>query len=253
MDANGLDTLIAVLAFYEDWSNRKESTSRPAWSTDGGWVKGNFHRYNANWLLERFTGHKVGLSPYHHDLHANFADVGVGSSRWAAWWKENRDKVKIQPPPQEKAVTAETLSKAPSLRLTPPLALTIRPVREVHVYKGGQPLAIQVKVQNVSEEDVVIERFPYSLDYTSKTGSGGIGGGGQAGSRKEDFITLRPGANISWEQTDAPSVDNVTPAMSVEGLQYKLTYSFAGTQFGLRAWRGVLVSNKVDIKVKTQD
>jgi len=252
MDANGIDRLIAVLEYYGDWSNRKGAQTRRVWSIGGGWVKANFHRYNANWLLERFTGYKVGLSPYHSDLRVTSWDIDVESDRWATWWKENRGKVRIQQPPEEKAVTAEMLCRAPSLRLLPqPLALTIRPAKEAHIFKGKEPLTIVIEVKNGSAQDVLIERRPTDLHYTGKTMDGTCVGGGRGGQFKEDFVILKPGEKITWHQMDAPSVDNYVKPTSIEGLHYKLTYCSAGSQFGLRAWRGKLVSNEIDVKVKT--
>ena len=206
MDASGIETLIAVLAFYANPAEAGRTRLQPEWSVDGGWVKANFHRYNANWLLEQCTGHKVGLSPYYQDLRVTSPDGDVASGRWAAWWQENRDRVKIQSLPEETAVTAETLSKTPSLRLPPqPLVLTIRPAKEVHVFRGKEPLTIVVEVKNRSAKDVLIERRPMDVRYQTRTGSGTRGGDGRGGQSTEDFVVLKPGESITWRQADAPA------------------------------------------------
>lgn len=253
MDAKGIDVLIAVLEFYGDRGDREGPASTPNWSVDGGWVKGKFHRYNANRLLEQLTGYKVGFSPYHNDLLVNWRQ-NVSAERWAAWWKENRDQVRIFLLPEEKPVTAEVLASVPSLRQpSPPLSLTIRPKSAVHVFKGTEPLTILVEIKNTSAHDVLVAQRPSNLHYTW-TGDGTCSVGGRGGMEKEDYVTLAPGQTITWEQTDAFSVDNsVTPPASIENLQYELTYCFAGTQFGLRAWRGKLLSNPVSCRIKVKE
>lgn len=251
MDAGGIDKLIAVQEYYGDHGRRRGVQTRPGWNIEGGWVKANFHSCNANWLLERFTGYKVGISPYDHDLRVTTLDADIETIRWATWWKVNRDKVTIQPPPKEKAVTLAMLSKTPSLRLPPPpLTLTIRAKNGVHIFKGKEPLTILIEVKNSSTKDVLIERRPTDLHYTSKTGDGTCGGGTRGGQHKEDFVVIKPGETIAWEQTDTPSADYVTPPRSIEGLYYVLTYCSAGSKFGLHAWRGRLLSNEINVEVK---
>ena len=100
---------------------------------------------------------------------------------------------------------------------------------------------------------MLIERRPTDLRYTAKTVTGTCGGGGRGGQHKEDFVILKPGESITWDQTRAPSVDNYVKPMSIERLQYELIYCSAGSQFGLRAWRGKLVSNEINVKVKTPE
>jgi len=249
MNAKGIDTLIAVLEYYGDWHNWKGDKATHAWSFDGH--KPAFHTYYANWLLERLTGYQVGLSPYYQDLRISDRKDNIAFDRWAAWWKENRDKVTIQPLPEEKAVTAEMLSKTSSLRLPPkPLTLTIRPAKEIHIFKGKEPLAIVVEIKNTSTQNVLVERRPAGVHYLAKTVTGSCGGGGRGGQCKEDFVTLKPTESISWNQTDAPSVDDCLYPESIENLHYELTYSCAGSQFGLHAWRGKLLSNQINVIVK---
>lgn len=84
LDADAVDLLIRVLKFYDDWGNRAGDTSRPDWSTNGGWAKARFHLYNANRLLEQLTRHCVGISPYGYDLRVNPDGL---AKRWAWWWK----------------------------------------------------------------------------------------------------------------------------------------------------------------------
>ncbi len=248
MNAKGIDTLIAVLEYYGDWHNWKGDKATHTWSFDGH--KPAFHTYYANWLLERLTGYKVGFSPYYQDLRISDRKDNVALDRWAAWWKENRDRVKIQPLPEEKAVTEEMLSKTPSLRLPPkPLTLTIRPAKEIHLFKGKEPLAIVVEIKNTSTQNVLIERRPTDVHYLAKTMNGSCSGSGRGGQYKEDFITLTPGESITWNQTNAPSVDDHLYPESIEDLHYELIYCCAGSQFGLHAWRGKLVSNQIYVRV----
>jgi hypothetical protein len=145
------------------------------------------------------------------------------------------------------------LAKIPPLHLPPPpLTLTIRPAREVHILKGNEPLAIAVEVKNTSAQAVVVERRPTDLNYGDKHMAGGIPGGGRGGKYKEDFATLKPGQSITWDQKDAPSLENAIEPRSLEGLHYKLIWCSAGSQFGLRAWRGQIVSNEINVAVKAK-
>jgi hypothetical protein len=114
LDANGVDMLIDAIDSSEYHGDLKQATSKPSKKASYDRMKAQFHQYNANWLLEHATGHKVGISPYFYDLQALHQDFL--SKRWAQWWKENRDKVKLLPLPEEKPMTDEMISKVPSLR-----------------------------------------------------------------------------------------------------------------------------------------
>jgi hypothetical protein len=61
-------------------------------------------------------------------------------------------------------------------------------------------------------------------------------------------VTLKPGQTIAWERVDGLTVDHRYPTM-LDGLHFRFTYRFAGSQFGLRAWRGALTSNHLNGKV----
>jgi len=249
MDEKGIDKLIAVLQYYGVPNRRAQATT--GWSIEGGWVKANFHRYNANWLLERLTGHCMGLSPDHQDLLVS-PETDVLSDRWATWWQENRDKTEIHMPPHDEVVTAEIISQAPSLRLPPqPLVLTIRPPKTAHRFKGNEPLTIDVEVKNTSKQDLLVARRPLDVRYQHRSGSGSRGLGGHSGLAKEDFVVLKPGESLAWDQADTPSVDDYAEPPSIQRLRYELIYYCAGSQFGLHAWRGRLVSNEIDVAIKT--
>lgn len=243
MDAEGIDTLIAVLEFYSGPRARGSgATSRPAWTTDGGWVQARFHQENATWLLTRVTGYQVG-----QDAEA---------SRWAAWWKDHRDSIKLLPLPEEKPVTAADLARVPSLRLaSPPLSVIIRLKNPVHIFKGKEPLTLVVEVRNVSQQELEIEQHPYEVLYTygdgrGSGGSGTRGGGSRGGLQRDDYVTLAPGQSITWDQVSTPDVDEQTSRPTVEALHYELFYPYSGSQFGLHAWRGKLYSNTVDCKIE---
>lgn len=240
IDAKGIETLLAVLNFYDDWGNSKQATTKPNWSADGGWVKAKFHQYNADRLLEEVTGYRVGLCPYQYDLRVAERDE-VRTRRWAAWWKDNQAKAKLLPLPEEKPVTAEMLAKVPPMRqLSCPLSLAIRA-------KGEGPQDVTFEVKNVYSGEITLAKRPYEIGYRGSSLSGGCGGGEENGHKKqEDYVTLKPGEILTWEHSSAPkpAVTSKPP----QDLQYVLTYPFAGSQFGLHAWRGKLVSNVLNAK-----
>lgn len=248
LDAESIDALIAAMEFYGDL--RRWATA----PVEGGTMKASFHRYSANWLLEQSTGYRVGFSPYRYDVRVN-PQQNVSAERWAAWWKENRNKAKLLSP-QEKPVTAEMIAKVPSMRLPPPpLSITIQPKSEAHGGKDKVPLTIIVEVKNTSSQDVLVADRPYESAYTcslanGSTGSGGACYGGE-GWKKDRYVTLKPGQTITWEQTDA-NMGFSSGKQSLENLQYGLTYAFAGSQFGLNAWRGKLLSNIVNCRVEVE-
>jgi hypothetical protein len=57
--------------------------------------------------------------------------------------------------------------------------------------------------------------------------------------KKEDYVTLKPGQTLAWQPK----------WISVQNGGYELTYCFAGSQFGLHAWRGKLMSNLIRCKI----
>ena len=251
MDAASVDMLIDVLDLYDNWRKPAVVMSKPGWIVDG-WVQANFHRYNANRMLEQITGHMVGLSPYYPDQDE---PVGDGMSRrWAAWWKENRDKVKLQPLPEEKPVTTEMLSKVPSLRQPPkPLSVSIGLKDGAQAAKSSEPLVIVVEVRNVSAQDVQLKQRPCEIKYTwnvdaATTGSGG--GAGTEGDKKEDYVILKPGQAVTWQQENVPMLNRINRFPSSVNIQYVLVYRAAGSQFGLSAWRGSVPSNSLSFSLE---
>lgn len=244
MDANGIDTLIQVLDFYGRRSQDCDANAYPAWKRDGGWPQADSQRYNANLLLEWCTGHTVGLDPRWHDLQDLPWRYDGLSNRWAEWWKENRGKAKLLPAPALAAVTADMISAAPSLRLgPPPLTLTIRGQEKAD--PQNDPLAISCEVKNTSPEDVTVERAIYGVDYASSCGGGFVSHGGHWPLTQDDFVVLKPGQSTTWNFT-GPNTPKVTYLKPLTGIRYELTYRFAGSEFGLRSWRGVLRFNTLD-------
>jgi hypothetical protein len=249
MDAGSVDTLIDVLDFYDNWRKPAVVMSRPGWVV--GWVQANFHRYNANRMLEQITGHMIGLSPYYPEQDE---PVGDGMSRrWAAWWKENRGKVELLPLPEEKPVSAEMLSKAPSLRAPGPLSVSIQLKDGARAAKSSEALVIFVEVRNVSDQDVQLKGRPCEINYAWNvdTGAGGSGGNiGTAGNKKEDYVTLKSGQAVTWRQEDVRILDRINRFPSIVDFQYILVYRAAGSQFGLSAWRGSRESNRLSFTLE---
>jgi len=257
MDADSVDMLIGVIEFCDKWRDMVVRQSKPGWVVDG-WVQANFHRENANRLLEQVTGHMVGLSPYYYDL----GDTGGDSMsrRWAAWWKENRDRVRLQPLPEEKPVTAEMLLKVPSLRQQALLSVSIGLKDGAQVAGTSQPLVIVVEVRNVSTQDVQIMLRPSetSFVWNAHAATGGSGGnveadtggsGGNAGmegNKKEDYITLKPGQAVTWQPENVSQFNRISRLPSAVNVQYMLSYRAAGSRFGMSAWRGSLLSNSLN-------
>jgi len=223
MNKKGIDTLIEALTCCRNWGRQGV--------------------YNANLLLECHTGHKVGLSPYHHDLCKTWKQHHVLENRWADWWRQNRDKIALRPWLAEKPVSKEMLSKAPNL-LPPskPLQVTIRMSKEV--FSNTEPVVVSVQLKNVSSKVITIAKRPKGLRYGSRSGSGSSGHSALSGQKREDFVTLKPGQIMVWDEKAAFS--HYSKPCSIEGFYYRLLYPFAGSQFGLRAWRGELMSNKVN-------
>ena len=243
MNKEGIDTLVKVVTRYRNWG-QPDATARH-WKVHG-WPHADFHVYNANLLLERCTGHKVGLSPYHNDLQRTWRRRGVLAGRWAAWWVKNRDKVELKPW-QEKPVSAELLAKAPKPQPPiKPLQLTIRMGKKA--YGRGEMPVVYVQLKNVCGRPIRIAWRPHGVRYQSNTGSGASGRSKHAGRAKKDFVTLDPGETLEWPETRA-AFSGYTKPRTVEGFRYRLLYPFAGSQFGLRAWRGELVSNAVSYQL----
>jgi hypothetical protein len=247
--AEALRKLTGVLDFYDNWRKPAMVMSRPGWVV--GWVPANFHRYNANGMLEQITGHMVGLSPYYPEQDE---PVGDGMSRrWAAWWKENRGKVELLPLPEEKPVTAEMLSKAPSLRAPWPLSVSIQLKDGARAAKSSEALVIFVEVRNVSDQDVQLKGRPCEINYAWNVDTGARGSGGNigtAGNKKGDYVTLKSGQAVTWRQEDVRILDSINRFPSIVDFQYILVYRAAGSQFGLSAWRGSLESNRLSFTLE---
>ncbi|MCK4624456.1 MAG: HEAT repeat domain-containing protein [Phycisphaerae bacterium] len=244
MDKKGVDTLVEVPPYFRTWGRQGVPGPSPKWKYHGR-TQANFHIYNANLLLEHYTGHKVGLSPYHHDLTWRQRDVL--ENRWAIWWRQNRDKIKLKSWLAAKPVSEKMILKVPPLQApSKPLRVTIRMSKKS--YSKDEPVIVHVQLKNISSRDITIAGRPYDIGYryTSRKGSGSRGRGNrvQSGRKKEDFVTLKPGRTLEWEEKAAFS--RLTRPCSVENFYYKLFYPFAGSQFGLRAWRGELMSNEVN-------
>lgn len=239
MTKDGLDLLVKVIAYYRNWSKHDVPAK---WKIDG-WPRADFHVYNANLLLEQFTGHTVGLCPYHSDLERTWRQRDVLERRWQQWWAAHREKAELRPWPAEQKVTKAMLAAAPDVQPPPtPLQLTLR--MEETDYPGGAKPVVHVEIKNISNRPITIARRPAGLMYASKTGSGSAGYSKGAGHRKDDFIALRPGKTIEWNETRA-AFSGFTKARAVEDFRYRMTFPLAGSGFGLRAWRGELVSNAV--------
>ena len=245
MDKEGIYTLIQVLRYYEHWSDWQKG-SEPGWSTDGCPGKARYHIYNANLLLEAYTGHMVGLYLSRDDrvwkrgLRAELVE------RWVRWWHENHDRFALRPWPEERPVSREQLAKAPPLRPAPkPFELVIRPGKETF-RRGDKPL-IHLRIENVSPEEVTIARRPSILWFRSSTGTGNSTFAGHRGQDKEDFVSLLPGDIVKW--TDSPSAHAPAGRAQVRDFQYVVSYHFTGKACGLQAWRGILYSNRLDLKI----
>ncbi len=242
MDANGIDILVDVLYYFGRRSEDVDANAYPKWKRDG-WPQANFHRHNANLLLEWFTGHTVGIDPGWRDLRGLPWGYDAAHDRWQRWWAQNRGKVTLQPPPVEKAVTAEMIAAAPSLRAAPPpLVLVFRQDTAV----AGQSPAVMFEVKNTSKEDITIQKAIYDVSFSSSNRSGTMAHGGHSPLTREDFVTLKPGESTMWKFTEPPTPAVVHMGKPETGLTYTLTYRFAGGEFGLRGWRGVLRSTTAE-------
>ena len=242
MDAGGIDTLMEVLEFTGRPTRESAVKAHPTWK----WANGA--RTNANLLLEWYTGHTVGLEPDGLDLR-NFSPNYDGlARRWKDWWGVNRGKVKLLSPPPEAQVTADMIARVPPLRpLVPPLTVTIRCDEKAH--PKHRPLAIHWQVKNTSSQDVTILREPSEVGYHYSGGSSGRSNPGHGPRTRDDFVTLKPGQSLAWTLADAPNTAEAAETKPVDALTYTLTYDSAGSELGLRAWRGVLRSNAIDVDV----
>jgi hypothetical protein len=207
----------------------------------------------ANVLLEQVTG-RVGVvpgRPLSEGLRR--ADGGRGL-RWAPWWKANRDKAVLRPWPEEPKVAALDVRQVPDLLPpVPPLELSIK-MKENPVPAGQRPV-VRVEIKNVSSGPVTVCSRPHQFHY-QKSGGNGLFGYGDFGKKQEDFVTLKPGESVRWEETRASFEAGVVteegkPPSLVGQLRYTLMqFPMAGRAFGLRAWRGSLDSADVTFQVK---
>lgn len=245
MAKEGIYTLIQVLRYYEHWGDWQKG-AEPGWSTDGCPGKARYHIHNANLLLEAYTGHTVGLRLSRDDRVWKRGVRAELIERWVRWWHENHDRFAVKPWPEERPVSREQLAEAPPLRPAPrPFELIIRPSRETF-RRGDKPL-MHLRIENASPEEVTIARRPSLLWFKSNARTGRSSLADYRGQDKEDFVTLLPGDTAEW--THSPPIRAPAGQAQVRNFQYVVSYHFTGKACGLQAWRGILYSNRLDLKI----